>query len=456
MNNKTEQFVEKAKKVHGIKYDYSMVEYEKANEKVIIICRTHGEFQQTPSKHLAGGCKRCAMESLAIKRTSSSSKFIEKAKKVHGNKYDYSKVEYVRAIEKVNITCKTHGDFLQTPNKHLAGDGCSKCSGRYRYTTAEFIEKARGAHGDKYDYSNVEYVTTHTKVIITCKEHGKFEQQPSNHLIGRGCPICAKMTIGDNKRSNKFEFLTRAKIVHGDAYDYSKVEYFKCNEKVTIICKIHGEFEQTPGSHSSGNGCPLCGRDRTHTKQTSNTFEFITKAKNVHGDKYDYSKVDYVKAIQKVCITCKEHRDFHQTPDSHLAGRGCPKCSCKGFSKAQIEWLELLEKLRGVKIQHMGNSAQEHRIKSTKWKADGYCKETNTVFEYHGDYWHGNPNIYDPEFMNKVCNRKMKTLYANTMKREKKIKDLGYNLEVMWESDWNKITKGVQIIQRKLRLSRRA
>ena len=154
----------------------------------------------------------------------------------------------------------------------------------------------------------------------------------------------------------------------------------------------------------------------------------------------------------KIIIICKTHGEFKQKPNNHLQANGCPKCACTGFSKSQIEWLTFIEKLRGIKIQHAMNDG-EYKIKKTRWLADGYCKETNTVFEYHGDFWHGNPTKYDPEFINTVCNKKMKTLYAATLKREQKIRDLGYNLEIMWESDWNQINKSIRCIQLKYRAS---
>lgn len=451
----TDQFIEKAKEVHGDRYDYLKVVYVKAIQKVIIICKEHGEFEQTPSKHLLGGCKQCAMETLAIKKRSSTPQFIQKAKAVHGdNKYDYSKVVYVKAVQSIIIICKQHGEFYQTPNHHLTGYGCNKCGGRAKSNTQEFIEKAKEVHGDRYDYSKAVYIKSTQKIIIICKTHGEFGQQPSNHLSGQGCSKCANIIKGYFKRSNTQEFIENVKAIHGTTYDYSKVQYVQRNEKVIIVCNEHGEFEQLPSIHLMGCGCPKCAIIKNADIAKSNTHEFIEKAKRIHGDQYDYTKVEYEIAKDKVIIICKIHGEFQQTPYSHLSGRGCPKCAKSGgFSKSQIEWLEFVSELRNIKIQHAMNDG-EHRIKSTKWKADGYCKETNTVFEYHGDYWHGNPNVFDPDEFNSVSKRKMKTLYANTIKREQKIKDLGYNLEVMWELDWNNVKKSIRRIQRVFRAKR--
>ncbi len=126
------------------------------------------------------------------------------------------------------------------------------------------------------------------------------------------------------------------------------------------------------------------------------------------------------------------------------------KCSRSNFFKSQIQWLELLSKMYNIYIQHALND-NEYIIPIIKIKSDGYCKETNTIYEFHGDYWHGNPNIYNLEDLNKTTNKTYGELYNNTIIRENKIKDLGYNLEVMWESKWNKINKSIKILQRKFR-----
>ena len=119
--------------------------------------------------------------------------FIEKAKQIHGNKYDYSKVEYVNNHTKVCIICPEHGEFWQTPNSHLNGNGCSSCKGLKKLTTKEFIERAKQVHGNKYDYSKTIYVNKRTKVCIICPIHGEFYQTPHNHVYQKqGCPECGK------------------------------------------------------------------------------------------------------------------------------------------------------------------------------------------------------------------------------------------------------------------------
>lgn len=247
----------------------------------------------------------------------------------HGDKYDYSKVVLVKMLQKVIIICPIHGLFLQSPSDHAKGFGCDKCSreesGRLRSLTLDkFIERAIEIHGDKYDYSKIkDFKNGNTKVPIICKEHGEFLQIPHSHLTGCGCPRCGDLSASDKTTKSLNEFLLQAKEVHGDRYDYSKVDYKKSHIKVEIICPIHGSFKQNCTSHLAGHGCPEC----SVISRTDTTSSFIEKAIKVHGDTYDYSKVEYIGNKKKVDIICKTHGVFSQRCDTHLSGHGCPVCA---------------------------------------------------------------------------------------------------------------------------------
>lgn len=185
--------------------------------------------------------------------------FIKRAKNIHGNKYDYSKVEYHSAHKKVCIICPEHGEFWQTPQSHLRGHGCGKCSGKF-LDKAFFIEKSIQKHGDKYDYSKVENFNKNTdKVSIICPIHGIFKQRVCEHLEGCGCPQCGKQNRADKRRSSPDEIINSFIKVHGDCYDYSMIPeyYINFSTKVPIICKRHGIFWQTPSNHLQC-GCPNC------------------------------------------------------------------------------------------------------------------------------------------------------------------------------------------------------
>ena len=288
----TKNFIEKAKKVHGDKYDYSLVCYQKSSKKVKIICSKHGEFEQSPNAHLSNkGCSKC--------RGSNTDKFVEKAKKIHGDKYDYSLVDYKHNRIKIKIICNIHGAFYQEPNCHLNGCGCQKC-GKCS-TTNEFIKNSKEKHGNKYDYSLVDYKDSITPVKIICKKHGIFKQKPVIHL-NCNCPKCSKEK---SKSSNK-EFINKAKKVHGDKYDYSLVDYNGARDKVKIICPIHGMFEQTPDNHKRGKGCPICkesyGEKKIRMFLKNNKINY-TRQHNFENCKYErLLHFDFYLIDLNICI----------------------------------------------------------------------------------------------------------------------------------------------------------
>lgn len=184
--------------------------------------------------------------------------FISDARRVHGDKYDYSLVEYKGNKEKVWIICNNLHCFSQTPCDHLRGRGCPHCSGIAKSNTASFINSARMTHCGVYDYSKVEYVNNSTKVKIICDKHGLFLQTPNSHLNGRGCPSCKLEKIAETNRSTNEEFIKNSLAKHGEVYIYDKVSYKGNKTKVTIGCRIHGDFSQTPNNHANGQGCPKC------------------------------------------------------------------------------------------------------------------------------------------------------------------------------------------------------
>lgn len=326
-----DEFIEKATSVHGDKYDYSTVRYTNAITKVLIICKIHGEFFQSPNSHLSGcGCFLCNK----IKQSMNIYEFIKKAVKIHGNKYDYSGVQYVNVATKIYVVCRIHGGFYQTPSSHLCGHGCPEC-GRLQNISKQmhgnkenFIKKSIFMHGERYDYSKVNYVNIKTKVCIICKIHGEFLQDFNNHLKGRGCPVCGKLSRSIKNTLDKNEFITKAVLIHGYKYDYSKVEYISTKDKICVICKIHGDFLQAPCQHLRGSGCPACSKLNASSIIRLTKEEFIMKSKISHGiNMYDYSKVEYKDLKTKIYIICKIHGSFYQRPSDHLLGCGCPKCA---------------------------------------------------------------------------------------------------------------------------------
>ena len=295
----TEEFIKKAREMHGDRYDYSKVEYVSYRSKVCIICPKHGEFWQRPDIHLQGkGCPKCGRERIAASSSKSSEQFLQDAKKVHGNKYDYSKAKYVDWQTKVVIICPVHGEFTQFPSSHLQGNGCPKCGKdrtSLRLTNESFIKKAKTVHGNRYDYSKVEYVGNKDKVCIICREHGEFWQEARMHLSGCGCPICA-----GRKKMRTSDFIKKARSVHGERYDYSKAEYKGNSEEVCIICPEHGEFWQSASNHLKGFGCKQCGFIANRAKQTIWTREKCLELAKQYRDLTSFRKECQV-AYSKAC-----------------------------------------------------------------------------------------------------------------------------------------------------------
>ncbi len=258
--------------------------------------------------------------------------FIDKAKEIHGNKYDYSKTEFLKMHSKVCIICPIHGEFWQTPYSHLKGRGCARC--KNLVNTEMFIEKAKKIHGDRYDYSKAEYKDNDTQVCIICPEHGEFWQTPHHHLKGCGCQKCANIIKGKAyKKINKEKlaeikkqaFIKAARAKFGDLYDYSNINYIDNTTEITIYSYKYGKVKITPQEHLRLKyGCRL---EKRKTRKYTNE-KFIEKARQIHGNKYDYSKVDYDGMLKKVCIICPEHGEFWQTPNAHIHLReGCPICN---------------------------------------------------------------------------------------------------------------------------------
>jgi hypothetical protein len=197
-------FVDRSNKIHNNKYDYSKFIYSNIRTKSIIICNIHGEFSQIPGDHLYGSiCPKCANIIRGNKIRKSQNCFINKARKIHNNKYDYSLVNYIGTKIKIKIICKSHGIFYQTPNSHLNGVGCLKCgidknSLSQRKSITDFIKESINIHGNKYNYKKFKYINTHTKSKIICKIHGSFLQSAHDHLDSMGCPKC-NLSKGEQK-----------------------------------------------------------------------------------------------------------------------------------------------------------------------------------------------------------------------------------------------------------------
>lgn len=385
-----DEFLSKARQKHGDKYEYDESTFVNSNTLMKITCPEHGEFWQRPANHLQGrGCHVCSG-----RKQHTIEEFIEKAKEIHGNQYDYSKVEYTNNRTPVIILCPKHGEFKCRPTDHIIKKcGCPKCKAqkqteRSKYTQEEFIKMSNEIHHNKYDYSEVEYTNTKTPVKIICPIHGEFYQKPHEHLKGHECAKCGREKANQSSRSTTEEFIEKAVKVHGDKYDYSLVDYKSSDYKVKIICRKHGVFEQNPANHLQGAGCFFCGQEKIIQARLSTTEEFINKAKAIHGDKYDYSLVEYKDCKTPVKIMCSVHGIFDQTPQGHLSGHGCPKCNYKNqyilFDRLREEFpdLEIVSEASYLTVPWIGRQ-----------RFDIYFPLYNIAVEYNG-IQHYQPHEY--------------------------------------------------------------
>lgn len=257
--------------------------------------------------------------------------FIARAKVIHCDRYDYSRAKYVNTRTKVLVICCVpgHPPFEITPQDHLQGRGCAHCAKRKKVTTDIFIEDAKKVHGERYDYSLVDYKSNKREVDIICRVpgHPVFSLRPDAHLHQKqGCPVC-----GGTQKLTADSFVILAKSVHGNRYDYSQVKYVNNKTDVVVVCPDHGPFSQSPNSHLNGRGCADCGGRKKLTGE-----QFVERAKAIHGDQYDYSEVAYVNIETKVKIICPEHSLFEQAPLHHLHQQsGCPDCAESGFNPSE-------------------------------------------------------------------------------------------------------------------------
>jgi len=307
--------------------------------------------------------------------------FIEKSRKIHGDWYDYSLVNYINFKTKVKIICPKYGIFEQTPHNHLnRNQNCFSRSKTCISTTEEFIKRSKEINGDKYDYSLVNYENSKKKVKIICPKHGIFEQIPRNHIhLKAGCPMCSKNcdTIE--------EFIKKCNIVHNNKYDYSLIIFYRKYKKIKIICPKHGQFEQYSYAHlDRKQGCPYCYKEQMFDTKV----EFINKSNLKHNNKYDYSLVNYENSKKKVKIICSKHGIFLQIPNDHIHGSGCPSCQ---ESKGEKELSRILDEMN-IKYK------KEKKFKKCKYEKllsfDFYLPDYNLCIEYDGKQHYESINYF--------------------------------------------------------------
>ena len=338
-----EEFVKRAKNIHGDKYSYEFADFSNMASKVCIVCPSHGEFLQTPVNHTRQkqGCPKCA----------------------------------------------------------------TKENARKRMVSAESIEKrAQKKHGDKYSIIDRNFETLNSEIAVLCKNHGKFITRPRFLFEGDPCPTCKKERgIGEKRYKSpttKENFIERFKQSHGDKYNYSKSVFNGARKEVEIICEKHDSFFQKVYNHINGSGCIKCGWDASREPLKSNT-EFIEQCIDKHGDKFDYSKTNYTKAVNKVTITCPKHGDFEKIARdfTNASPHGCPTCA-HTTSEFEINIKNYLEKF------NIKPETRTKKI-INPFEIDIHCQEKKIAVECNGIYWHSELQGKDKNYhlnKTKLCN----------------------------------------------------
>lgn len=302
--------------------------------------------------------------------------FILSARKMHGNKYDYSKVEYINSTTPVCIICPIHGEFWQTPVAHLRGNGCRECGKKKqgkRYTCEDYKERAKKVHNGKYIYDEATSDDCDTLNIIICPIHGRFQQNWNVHINSKqGCPKCHG--IGRTLEEIKHDL----SVADGGRYKCLETELKKMNDKWLFWCDIHGEFKQSATKHLRGQGCPKCTKSADKTM----TFEmFKEKAYALHNHEYEYPEQEIHGYKGSIRAICKIHGEFEQLAVNHLQGCGCPKCANNNSEQEE----ELVNFMLGEGFLLFN---RKNRKIISPYELDLYFPDKKIAIEYNGIRWH--------------------------------------------------------------------
>ncbi len=292
--------------------------------------------------------------------------------------------DYTGANNKCTIQCELCGHIWNAVPRSVSHSkhGCPKCQiakQKYKRAKETFIKKLQSTN-----FELLEYIS-YKKVHVKCKICGYIRETTSDNILRFGCNNCAVKRVSDSQRWSKDQFIENAIKVHGDFYDYSKVNYKSFNSKVEIVCPIHGSFLQTPGHHLSGQHCQKClGR--------IDTEEFIRLSKLKHKNLYDYSLSEYKNATTPIKIICKKHGIFYQLPYIHYnIGCGCQKCK---MSHGEELIMHFLDKHN---ILYVYQKSFEKTNKNGRFIVDFYIPKINSIIEFNGQQHYYAVDIFGGE-----------------------------------------------------------
>lgn len=445
---KQQEWIDYCVKKHNDQCDYSGVNFTGADNKVKIRCKKHDLiFEQKAANHKHGqGCPECGKEKtneFAASRRTSQNDAIKALEDVHGkDRYDYSRVRFQQWNQKIEIGCldpQCNGNFFwQNAQGHRSGFGCPECGIRTRANLLRtpfeiFRAQAIKIHGEIYKYDQSSYVNSKSKINYRCSICDRFvSQRVSAHLSQRaGCPTCSQRRASEASQLGEIEMKKLLNGVHGDRFIWlSSDDKWKWSSNIFRRCTICGdERYQSVINLMADKGCGSCSRTDKHTNKS-----FKKLLEEIHGENvFDYSKMNYVDNGTKINLVCNVcTNDFWSKP-SNLLYKGCARCAAKKFASAkEIAWLKSL----GIDDQFRG---QIIHVGSKKFNLDAMVG--NVVYEFNGDYWHGNPAVVESNEIIWSSNgpESAESAYSRTLEKEKTLREAGYELVTIWENDWDAI-----------------
>ena len=405
-----EEWIAKARSVHGDRYDYSRVEYKGQEYNVIIGCDIHGWFSQNAASHTnAGcGCNDCAIIYRAKKKNMTTSQFITRAREIHGDKYDYSRSIYTKARKNLIIGCRECGSwFPQTPMSHTHGTkahGCPDCGRKKAHANRsresyqldplisqdEFIFRLKAIFEGTIDTSMTIFTGVKNDVKIRCVRCDLiYEQNGARLLSGKqGCKECRYKRTSESQIKTTAQWVIEAIGIHGNDFDYSEVEYAGKEERVIITCNTcQTRFHPQANVHLSGKGsCPECRYVKSSESKRIPMREILDRCIEVHGDRYEYpwDESEYKNSTTEMPIVCRKHGEFSMRPVNHYGReQGCVKC----LKKTQTKLFEFIQRiLPGHKVRY---DFKHHEMRFSKsnhpMEIDIWIPELQLGIEYQGE-----------------------------------------------------------------------
>lgn len=447
-NNKLTNFINQAKLKYGDRYDYKFITEINSTSKLKFYCPEHDKIFYSLKDNFL---KRDTLPCEECQRVQRQAGVVELFKSIHGDKYDYSLVNYVNNKKHVDIICPKHNImFSMTPEKHIhRKQGCKQCgiesnANRQRFDLDTLIKQFEEAHGDKYDYSLVEYKGIHENIKIICPVHGEFEQSPNSHKRGFGCKDCRTDLLRDDLDSMIAKLPEEFK-----SYDFSKALYKDSVTKIIVICNECGEeFEQIPRSLIQGHGCKACSFKNKADRARLKPEEILERAFTLHNGKYEYGSLEgYENNTFLWKIKCPVHDWFDQTVVAHLRGNGCRDCAREASTSKREQ--ELVEYLKSFNIE-------VYQTYRPFWmdgeEIDIFIPSINLGIEYNGGAYHHSTFDTSVDFYNKTA--KSSEYHLNKyLKCKKHGVDLVHTFDFECQEEWYDVLENLILSRGKCKIS---